>query len=90
VVPELGVIEEMKGSVSDTLVLRCASYAEVPLTPVKPRQRVVHIVELQQFELVGGRDEVVAWISIIVSRGTAATIGVTLILLVQCSRCVLW
>jgi hypothetical protein len=78
VVPELGVVEEMKGSVSDALVLRCASDAEVA---VKLGQRVVHTIELWEFKLVGGRDEVTAWISVIVSRDAAAAIGATLILL---------
>jgi hypothetical protein len=60
--PELGVIQEVERGVGHPLVLRCASYSEVPRTHVQPWQGIAGVIVLRELQFVGSGQEVVSGI----------------------------
>jgi hypothetical protein len=63
--PQFGILQQMEGGISHPLVLRCASYAEISLTAIKPWQGITRAIKLGEFQFVHHRDEVIARIILV-------------------------
>jgi hypothetical protein len=64
--PQLGIVQQVEGSESDPLVLRCAANVEVSLTVIEPWKRIIGAVEFWKLEFVGRRGKILAGGSIII------------------------
>jgi hypothetical protein len=62
----LGIVQQVEGSESDPLVLRCAANVEVSLTAIEPWKRIIRAVEFWKLEFVGRRGKILAGGSIVI------------------------
>jgi hypothetical protein len=72
VVPQLCIIQQTEHGISDVLVLRRATHAEILLAVVQPRQWITDTVELGELKFVCCGQEVTARVILLVSNDVAA------------------